>query len=421
MGQTLAFDELKDFLAPVSTSVPNNVAPPISSSSDEDEDDFDGYFENVNPKASIRTQKVFYLSTCVEVIRNQHSTGNAYEALKDVLEDIPSLVLCSPSDGVDTSSSLVAELIRLANPFKMENFDSLRDDAVLSLLRAYPLTTLPVISDMLASDSANIGEKTSMLTILSRAAEQMNHLSPNNRDASGVDSKAALVTIRSNKTIVKRPEKLRILNEMKGFYRNNLGDILHLYFDPPRDILLRLLATSSGSAVVVMATDSQRRVIGSKEPYELYDGIDIFLPTQAFITIASIVKCSFNTLHQRSMYLDTIKLCMLYKSSKSLSLRSSVLAALCASLDSWLQMRSRFGSSKQQIIGQGGGAIEALMDVFGQQALRHDGGIAAQDDKIVMDIADWAITALADGEVDPFCKHSIQGIIKIAIEAFENK
>ena len=152
-----------------------------------------------------------------------------------------------------------------------------------------------------------------------------------------------------SKVVIKRPKKLQLLNDYSNatVYKSRV-EIIRLIFFPIRDILATLLGpvinSDSGSKIVTV-TDSIRSPKVQMAAVDQFDGIDVLVPTQAFLTLAVLCRISINTNVQRQVYTDTMQLCLLYKMSLSSNLRTAVMVALGSAMESWSHVKKRVSSS----------------------------------------------------------------------------
>ena len=213
-----------------------------------------------------------YLRVCLELLLASDADKDAHDKQLAALKSVPRIVLTNPVDACDVCGPLLRELLRLNNNFNMEEFDTLRDCAVQSLLVTYPEIAAPVLAWAVEEESFSISMRIFAIASLSKAAFSLSGLlnikqvpeAEVQLDQSKVskergkrkeieDEKKAVLDNsvsnssnslrndpRSESTTVKRPLKLAADARKKVYVVNKFGLVGPLFYYP----ILRLLAVT---------------------------------------------------------------------------------------------------------------------------------------------------------------------------------
>jgi hypothetical protein len=139
-----------------------------NNSSDDDSDDFEAY--SIVEPSSVPTVS-YYLRDCLENLQSPDSKPESYELHKKALISIPIIISNNPHDAKYNCAELTRELLRFRNSFNIENFDGLRDQALLQILVSYPSLSIPtVIQSIEDPDSYSIGVKLAAIVSLCKAS-----------------------------------------------------------------------------------------------------------------------------------------------------------------------------------------------------------------------------------------------------------
>jgi len=130
----------------------------------------------------------------------------------------------------------------MPNTMDIEDFDVLRDKALLAVLTAYPTGSLPALGQTLSSDTNSIGSKVMVLSIISRGALALASLEEETQDPLPLGVDTSLLVVNSaisgvGKTVIKRPVKLRLMKERTRYFNNPIGTLMSSFLQPVEQLL----------------------------------------------------------------------------------------------------------------------------------------------------------------------------------------
>lgn len=369
-----------------------------------------------------------------------------------------------PSDAKDLCNDLVKELLRLTNAFNMkvrgnsccrtimcdtsssltscslssslsllyfQDFDSLRNAALHSLLVAYPVFSVPAATwSVERSDGLGVLGRAEVLMALCRAACALANVhdvevtdwkaviqddsAPSSSTASiGISecSSSSAVAMKESKTRIKRPTVLAQARQRVIYYRNGFASVASLFTEP---VMRCLMAWQSRSAVRDRVDDSSITLhsmrISDMSSNDIApanaaagDGVEAVLPAHAIIALAVFVRCLAHAPSQPLAVLALTRICDAYKEAAALSVRRACLVGFAAVVEAWAQSSSirstASGGSHHHHHHQSAasGALDTLMNLTG-------GGdntavMSAEVDTTVLRIGDWCMqTVSADAD-----------------------
>lgn len=322
-----------------------------------------------------------YLRTCLDLLRHHDTDSNAYDKHIQGLSSIPAIVLTNPIDAHDMCSSVMKELVRMSNAFNIDKFDSLRSEAMLSLLTNYPALTVPVCTAAIEG-GVMLGCKLLCVHVLIRAAHALSGV-PYRIDLETVrteaESGASLLQKKSanengmkGKTRITRPLMLAKLSRKSRTFRNSFGPVAQLCFRPIESELLKLL----GSISLNRDQDG---------------GIDMLLPTQLLLALAAFTTCAINTPHQQYFIERTLQLAIPLKHNASLSIRRAALMACYAAMESFVSNQSQSQSQSQTSIANFADSPLAMLSNL-HNTRRTE--VPNRSMNVVADLADWCVATL---------------------------
>lgn len=276
-----------------------------------------------------------YLRVCLEQLLCSDSDKDAHDKQLSSLISIPRVVATYPADAADVCGPLVKELLRLNNSYNTDQFDSLRSDALQSLLVAYPHQAVPVMHGALEDESYSLGMRVYVISSLSKASYTLS--SAPSKEYSQTQS-IELNTASSSRasTTVTLPLRLAAGKKKVTYFVNNFGPVGPIFFYP----ILRLLALSIARNTSIDIERSRRGPKSVKDSSTLSnreyqikpdnfkesfirtslsspelkvekkavsvaieeedgDGLHSMIPCEALLALAVFVKCSVNSVCQR--------------------------------------------------------------------------------------------------------------------------
>ena len=453
MGNPIKFDELQEYnisedtknsddLGTINVQT-NDGSTSDSSSENDNESDFEAYDleeELDNPDLVMRST---YLISCLEML--QLST-EAHDKHKSALVSIPSIVDNNPADLHDLSGPLTAELLRLTNLFNIDNFDDLRNSAILSLLVKSPIDTIPVITRCFSDGNYSIGDQLIAMSLLIQSAYRLAEISTSSTTSSRtaseqiplsslslepIDDKSKSM-VSSSKTTIKRAAKLAQSKKTIIYFQNKFLGLSHLYHEPLFQLLSKFdttirekevkkpsvfqeanidklpsSLTSSLSSIFV-----KDMVIETNNPINDSNSLHYLIPSKAMSALGQLVKCLHNTTIQRTYALKVIQTCLLFVSSSSLDMRQSSLFALYEAI----KLLSLESSSSSSSTVMNSASITPLGIL--QNLSRYDNNPNNDNDilanPLIVNIIDWCVKT-ANSDPDTLCRSLKFEIIKIAI------
>jgi hypothetical protein len=185
-------------------------------------------------------------------------------------------------------------------------------NAIIALLTRYPHFAAPVLAWAVGADSLSLSARMEAVAALTRGAYVLSGLPlpgelTQKPDAAAADSRAAeeAATSSGNKgrTIVTRPRRLATMRRTKVFFANNFAPISELVFSAVLSVVSGALlidgeASDKLNLPAYQSTSGLTSGTGSNYKAPL-DGIQLLLPSQCLLALASFVRCSVNTLQQR--------------------------------------------------------------------------------------------------------------------------
>ena len=309
-----------------------------SNHSDDDDgssdDEIEGYDLPVeNPEENVALTP--YLRVCLELLLCSDSDKDAHDKLLSSLLSIPRVVDTHPADAGDVCGPLVKELLRLNNSYNTDQFESLRSNALQSLLIAYPHQSVPVMQGALEDESYSLGMRVYVISSLSKASSALS-TAPSKDDTHTQSNQHNTAPTSSASTIIKRPLMLAAGKKKVTYFVNKFGPVGPIFFYP----ILRLLAftiaknkssdidrsrrgqgTSKDTSIQTnreyqikpdnfkesfirnsLSTPElkvEKKVVSVAIEEEDGDGLHSMIPCEALLALAMFVKCSVNTLCQR--------------------------------------------------------------------------------------------------------------------------
>jgi Telomere length regulation protein len=318
-------------------TVTEGGASSIGHGNDSSDDEIEGYDLPIeNPEENVALTP--YLRVCLELLLCSDSDKDAHDKVLSSLLSIPRVVATHPADAADVCGPLVKELLRLNNSYNTDQFESLRSDALQSLLVAYPLQAMPVMQGALEDESYSLGMRVYVISSLSKASSTLSN-APSREDPQTHNDQSTASTssasTSSASTSIKRPLKLAAGKKKVTYSVNNFGPVGPIFFYP----ILRLLALSiarnaSGdieksrrgqenkessmqgirdyqikpdnfkesfirNSLSAPESKLEKKVVPIAIEEEDGDGLHSMIPCEALLALAMFVKCSVNSVCQR--------------------------------------------------------------------------------------------------------------------------
>jgi hypothetical protein len=293
--------------------------------------------DNGQPAAKFKTN---YFRVCLEYFQLPEAAEDRRCKHIAALECVSRIALTRPQDARDMVGPLTKELLRISNSYNIEDFESLRVKALLCLYTMYPQFSVPVLSWAVRGEDLAVSTRLEAVAVLVKGAYSLSGVAePGAGVGVGVgreksSASSGIVDIKpklqadstdvlkntTEKTIVKRPRKLAAMRKGPAYIKNHFGLLAEAVFLPVSSVVSALLAADARppppSAVAVDLADVLRHKRGagtgisevstgagpalkSKRLSELVDGIDLLLPSQCMMALASFTKCSVNAVCQR--------------------------------------------------------------------------------------------------------------------------
>jgi len=333
-GQVLVFDEVveADRLATATptataTTTTSTVAEMLAPQPGEDYDESDKHVNVSDTDSELDAfdlgeedapTSACYLRTCLDLLRHPDNNSNAHDKHLQALVSIPTIVSSNPLDASDLSSELMKELIRMGNTFNLARFDSLRREAMLSLLVNYPELTIPVCAGAVQGEIM-LGCKLLCIHVLILAAHRLSGVPLERNDSiEGVAKNQIDETApeRLGITRIKRPRMLAKLGNKTTLFRNSFGSVALLAFQPIASALNSLTPRS------ILCADEG-------------ESIESLLPSQLLLALASFTTCAINTPVQRLLIDQTVAIATPLTIAPALSVRRAALSACLASIQAF--------------------------------------------------------------------------------------
>jgi hypothetical protein len=412
MGRELDFEELVEEAADddklvISSAVSLTERSQVAEDSD-DEDELPAY---KIPDTSFQQKSTPYLHLCLEMLQRADTTADVYESHQTALASIPKIVATHPANGKDLAIPLMKELLRLPNTFNMENFDSLRSDAINSLLMSYPAQTMPIaVWSSIHPTSLPLGHRLSILTIIETAIYNLADI-----PQPYVTEKAALASVDAQTTVptaslaasdpktrIKRPRKLALMQQKTLYYRNLFAPVANIIYFPTTQALGHIFASLSSSA------DNSSS-----------DSFDMMLAIKYFRIIASCTRCSYNTSYQQSFLQSSLTLGLKLRDTPILSIRRGALDVLVACMELWSHLdhsAMSLSSSTSQPSIDSSDALGKLLTIHNtseMQAMEQ-----SQVNQLILSLIDWAADRML-AEPDDVCRASKYELLRYGVQAVE--
>jgi hypothetical protein len=225
-------------------------------------------------------------------------------------------------------------------------------DAVLSLFVAYPKFSEPTLIWAVCSDDLSVGTRLEALACLAKSAyilaglpapeEELEQFETFKNNAKLAKRSFAVETEEpetksDDKMRVIRPNRLRLMKKKEQIFRNRFGEIAESLFKPIAAMIFEKLVpkpktnsqevsnlsskieliTIAGLPKISSASSSEFLISPRSSTYKTHpppsvastslppskvdstDGIDLLLPSQAILALATFLRCSINTFSQR--------------------------------------------------------------------------------------------------------------------------
>ena len=336
-------------------------------------------------------QSATYLRDCLDLLRHPDTNVNAHDKHLQALTSIPRIVASGPLDSNDICSPLMKELVRMSNTFNMEKFDSLRGDAMLSLLVSYPTLALPACVGAIEGD-VMLGCKLLCVRVLVRAAHALSGVPMDASTTGGLDAASSAGNPSSSEeprlgtTRIKRPAKLARLKQRPRFFRNSFGPVALLFFRP--------IASALGAAA--------KKLLDSRD--QEGEGIDSLLPAQLVLALGAFTTCAINSPAQQDMIEQTLRHASQLVRVVPLFVRRASLASCLAAIEA---LSSRKAHSIAIIHNSPLAALSNITDAAT--------GKSSIDFSAAINVVEWCASHV-QAEADKNCRVLMTHIVKGAIE-----
>lgn len=466
MGDPIVFEELQELSNNVEESKDSddyasrtkadtvqvsddNLSDSSNEFEDDDESDIEAYDlaeELDDPDLVVKSA---YLRSCLDMLQ---LSSEAHDKHKSALVSIPSIVASNPVDLHDLSGPLTAELLRLTNIFNIENFENLRNNAILSLLVKSTAISIPVLTRSFTDGNHSIGDQLISMSLLIQSAYNIAEISSSSSKATTATTKSSedisLLSLSlepindisnnvipsSSKTTIKRAAKLAQSKRTIIYFQNKFLSVSHLFYEPLFQLLSTFDATirekeitktsifqdtnidkklPSSIASSLSSSFIKDMVIDSKYANDDSNSLHYLIPSKALSALGQLVKCLHNTTIQRTYSLKIIQTSLLFVSSSSLDMRQSSMFAIYEAIK-LLSLQSSSSSSSSSMNSSSITPLGIL-----QNLSRYDHNPDTNDNDIltnplIVNTIDWCVKT-ANNDPDTLCRALKYEIVKIAI------
>ena len=396
------------------STLPSNDAPQLEEVEEGfDSDDYD--MEEYDTRDS-RQVVVNYLQDCLTMLRVDEKDAQARPKMQAALESIPKLLRTQPHDTQDLCLPLTRELASLVNAYCLDDFDSLRDAALVAVVVAEPRLTVPFLTDSLLDGDLPMGLRlmcTQWLRAAARAVHSISSMGYRERDAlalgrASAPSVLALMNMDASKTVVKRPAKLAQLMRQKqvpfpakgcnGNGTHQFSDVAELFVLP----VLQVLRVRSAELLPLQPSAMGMGMgMGMGSP-----GFDSLLHTQALVALCDFVKFSTFTTRIREFGRLLLRAAFSHKEAAEPSLRAAALLAMYTAIEALLvvQENSGFGSVMDSEGGGSGGveveiaSYEARREGFPASASASSRSVEDGVEQALFSVVEWAVSSMQADE-----------------------
>eukprot|EP00599_Poterioochromonas_sp_BG-1_P016360 CAMPEP_0173164544 /NCGR_PEP_ID=MMETSP1105-20130129/20695_1 /TAXON_ID=2985 /ORGANISM="Ochromonas sp., Strain BG-1" /LENGTH=576 /DNA_ID=CAMNT_0014085043 /DNA_START=24 /DNA_END=1754 /DNA_ORIENTATION=+ len=93
-----------------------------------------------------KRKKIYYLRECLELLKAPEGSPDIRAGIILALDNLPTILQNHPYDGQNFAHPLLFQLLNLSDQYNIEEFDRLKSEAIISLVKEYPLQTLPLLN-----------------------------------------------------------------------------------------------------------------------------------------------------------------------------------------------------------------------------------------------------------------------------------
>ena len=315
-----------------------------------------------------------------------------------------------PSDASGLSGSILRELLCIHNSFNLDGFDAMRAAAIDAMLIHQPEHCVPILSWALGGDGLSLGIRVEVVAALVRAAYVLSNTPTSSQPEHQAKDDSLLPRIgsdymvpnqdRSEKTVVRRPRRLAMLQKEVRFYTNRFVSVATAFYE----------ATAAPVRSFIRSSPSPHLKAGTP------DDIEEMLPSQALMALAAFIRCTANHYSVHAIMIkETLLLADALKIYSGIGIRRAALSALHACVEALVE-GSRRGSSPSTNLDRARPASGAL-DALTHLALRDtesaslDSNTLQRTDAII-GIVNWCIDFFQT-EADGDCRVLMAAIIRL--------
>ncbi|KAF2072488.1 hypothetical protein CYY_006197 [Polysphondylium violaceum] len=283
---------------------------------DDDDDDLVPYNLDDDESDLNPIKKKIYLRDCLLELQSQKHTADSWEV---ALESISSIVWKNPDDLDDLSETLATSLLHLTNEYEVDNFVSIRHEALVALACQSTQYVVPYLTKAFSMPNFSLAQRVEILDVL---ADSSKHLSGKDDQSKSVDGnqlqqqqqqdekhKMFIINKESEKTTATTGTVLRRWGVAKHTRPQPKTNEFHLYakmfFYPLLQKYDRVTQCYSMDLI----------------------GYDSFVLAKLVHTLGVIIECAENSADIRSMSKEFVRFLWSLRSHQDANVRRSLLFA----------------------------------------------------------------------------------------------
>jgi hypothetical protein len=261
------------------------------------------------------TPRPLYLRDCLLLFRILENDEKALSQLQTALQEVGPLVRTNPMDLHDLAVPLTAELLRVKDPFNIDNFVELRMDGMVALAVHEPILVGDHVINKLFDGEYGLTDRLDILHTLELASYELcgtKFLGKEQKTATSEQAPAITERPPVNKVdmVESRTRRWRSARKETLTITNRFGNVAPQWF----------YGLVGG-------------FMKSKERQKLWGGANgARLLAHFLIALATIVECAGMSVGAEIIAKDLIEFSWTFRSSEIAEIRSSVLIAIASSL-----------------------------------------------------------------------------------------
>lgn len=290
-------------------------------------------------------------------------------------------------------------LIVLTNTFNIENFSILHEQAIQSLSIHYPNKTIPIMISSITCDDIPLMSKLSLIesvVVIARNMASISNLDKKNlidedKPLSNKNQKVLNDSLSNSKTIIQRPYRLAMLKKHTHYFRNNFANYTSIFYFPLMKLLVQCLRN--------LDANSSNNI----------DKYEYLLPCHLMMALIQFTRYSYHTPSTRQLVENTLKIAILLKEHKVISLRRKAIEAILCCCEVWYYTNDNSLSQKSSIRN-----ISPLENLIDLNSISYETNTISHEvlNESFIGVMDWLSITLKD-EHDEECR-----ILKLAILRF---